>query len=114
MPIYEYQCQSCGHAFETMQRLADAPLALCPKCEGPLKKLISAPAFQFKGSGWYVTDYSRSGGGKSGPSTEAGGKSESGGGETKTETKTTESSATKAPTKAESSSASPKPSSSSD
>lgn len=63
MPIYEYQCQSCGHAFETMQRLADAPLTTCPQCSGPLKKLISAPAFQFKGSGWYVTDYSRSGGG---------------------------------------------------
>lgn len=110
MPIYEYQCQSCGHAFETMQRLADAPLTLCPKCEGPLKKLISAPAFQFKGSGWYVTDYSRSGGGKSGSGGEAGGKSESGGGEAKSETKTTESSATKV----ETSSASPKPSSSSD
>lgn len=110
MPIYEYQCQSCGHAFETMQRLADAPLTLCPQCEGPLKKLISAPAFQFKGSGWYVTDYSRSGGGKTASSTEAGGKSEGGGGEAKTETKTTESAATKV----ETSSASPKPSSSSD
>lgn len=57
MPIYEYQCQKCGHRLEAMQRFSDAPLTECPECEGALKKLISAPAFQFKGSGWYVTDY---------------------------------------------------------
>ena len=57
MPIYEYQCQKCGHRLETMQRISDPPLTECPECRGALKKLISAPAFQFKGSGWYVTDY---------------------------------------------------------
>ncbi len=57
MPIYEYQCRRCGHRLEAMQRLADPPLKRCPECGGGLKKLISAPAFQFKGSGWYVTDY---------------------------------------------------------
>ena len=60
MPIYEYQCQECGKRTETIQRYADAPLTICPHCNGPLKKLISSPAFQFKGSGWYVTDYARS------------------------------------------------------
>ena len=57
MPIYEYQCTECGDRIETMQRISDPPLTTCEKCQGELKKLISAPAFQFKGSGWYVTDY---------------------------------------------------------
>lgn len=61
MPIYEYQCEACGHRSEELQRLADPPLATCPKCGGVYKKLLSAPAFQFKGTGWYVTDYARSG-----------------------------------------------------
>lgn len=59
MPIYEYQCESCGQRTEVMQRISDDPLTLCEVCSGPLKKLISAPSFQFKGSGWYVTDYAR-------------------------------------------------------
>lgn len=57
MPIYEYECQACGLRSETMQRMSDPPLETCSACGGQLKKLISAPAFQFKGSGWYVTDY---------------------------------------------------------
>jgi putative FmdB family regulatory protein len=57
MPIYEYECRRCGHRLEAMQRLSDPPLKRCPQCRGALKKLVSAPAFQFKGSGWYVTDY---------------------------------------------------------
>lgn len=61
MPIYEYQCRRCGHRLETMQRVSDPPLKRCPECGGGLKKLISAPAFQFKGSGWYVTDYAGKG-----------------------------------------------------
>ncbi len=61
MPLYEYQCQSCGHRSEEMQRISDPPLTVCPACGGEYKKLISAPAFQFKGSGWYVTDYARKG-----------------------------------------------------
>lgn len=63
MPLYEYLCDSCGQRIEALQRLADPPLEVCPNCEGKLKKLLSAPAFQFKGSGWYVTDYARAGGG---------------------------------------------------
>ncbi len=64
MPIYEYQCESCGQRSEAIQRISDPPLTTCDECGGGLRKLISAPAFQFKGSGWYVTDYARKGDGK--------------------------------------------------
>jgi putative FmdB family regulatory protein len=59
MPLYEYACDACGHRFEVIQKFSDAPLDLCPKCGGAVHKLQSAPAFQFKGSGWYITDYAR-------------------------------------------------------
>ena len=69
MPIYEYVCGKCGKKTEVIQRVGEAPLRVCPHCGGRLKKAFSAPAIQFKGSGWYVTDYARakqeSGGGKS-------------------------------------------------
>ena len=58
MPIYEYVCQSCQHRFEAKQKVSDAPLSSCPRCGGAVVKVISAPAIMFKGSGWYVTDYS--------------------------------------------------------
>ena len=61
MPIYEYQCQDCGARSEVLQRMSDDPLTTCEICGGTLKKLISAPAFQFKGTGWYVTDYADKG-----------------------------------------------------
>jgi len=67
MPIYEYQCRACGERTEILQRLDEAPLAHCPRCGGPMTKLISAPAFQFKGSGWYVTDYAGKGKGATAP-----------------------------------------------
>ena len=67
MPIYEYQCQACGRRHEAIQRLADPVLTVCPDCGGALKKLVSSPAFQFKGTGWYVTDYaSKKGAGSEG------------------------------------------------
>lgn len=59
MPIYEYQCQRCDRRLETLQRVSEPPLTTCSECGGELKKLVSAPAFQFKGEGWYVTDYAR-------------------------------------------------------
>jgi putative FmdB family regulatory protein len=62
MPLYEYQCQSCDQRTEVLQRFADDPLTTCEACGGDLKRLISAPAVQFKGSGWYVTDYAGKGG----------------------------------------------------
>jgi putative FmdB family regulatory protein len=70
MPIYEYHCNKCGE-FEVTQRISDDTLKRCPTCRGKVRKLISAAAFQFKGSGWYVTDYARKGNGAA--------KSESGG-----------------------------------
>ncbi|HMK44594.1 MAG TPA: FmdB family zinc ribbon protein [Dissulfurispiraceae bacterium] len=57
MPVYEYGCQQCGHRFDIMQKFSDEPLAECPQCGGPLKKLISNTSFVLKGGGWYVTDY---------------------------------------------------------
>ncbi len=57
MPIYEYQCKKCSAHTEVMQKFSDKPLTKCRKCGGRLEKLLSAPAIQFKGSGWYVTDY---------------------------------------------------------
>ena len=56
MPLYEYECEKCGDVFEVIQRFADAPLEVHEKCGGPVHRLVSAPALQFKGSGWYVTD----------------------------------------------------------
>ena len=61
MPIYEYECQACHHRVELIQKVSDPPLAQCPKCQGVVKRLIAAPALQFKGSGWYITDYSAKG-----------------------------------------------------
>jgi len=58
MPIYEYSCESCGKQLEKIQKMSDDPLVDCPVCKGPhLKKLVSAPAFRLKGSGWYETDF---------------------------------------------------------
>ena len=82
MPIYEYQCTSCNERHEIIQRFSDAPLTHCPKCGGDMKKLISSPAIQFKGSGFYKTDYASSGAGSSKPDNKSETKSD-----TKTETK---------------------------
>lgn len=58
MPFYEYQCSNCGHHLEAMQKISDAPMRKCPKCgKSTLKKLLSAPVFRLKGSGWYETDF---------------------------------------------------------
>ena len=59
MPLYEYGCDGCGETIEALQRFSDPPLKTCASCGGRLEKLISAPSIQFKGSGWYVTDYAR-------------------------------------------------------
>lgn len=62
MPIYEYQCNECGHHFEKIQKVSDAPLTDCPACQkSTLKKLVSAAGFQLKGTGWYVTDFRNKG-----------------------------------------------------
>ncbi|MBM3810997.1 MAG: zinc ribbon domain-containing protein [Acidimicrobiia bacterium] len=64
MPLYDYECRSCGQVFEVMQKFSDSPLEVHEGCGGPVSRLLSAPALQFKGSGWYITDYARSGGGE--------------------------------------------------
>ncbi len=61
MPLYEYKCDTCGATFEIIQRFSDPPVTACRQCGGPVHKVLSAPAIQFKGSGWYVTDYARGG-----------------------------------------------------
>lgn len=61
MPLYEYQCDRCAHRFEVIQKFSDPPVASCQKCGGEVKKLLSSPAIQFKGTGWYITDYARGG-----------------------------------------------------
>ena len=86
MPIYEYQCNQCSERHEIIQSISDAPLTHCPKCGGEMRKLISSPAIQFKGSGFYKTDYASSGS-KSGGSSESSSKSAESKSETKSESK---------------------------
>jgi len=57
VPLYEYQCKKCKHRFERIRKFSDPPLRKCPDCGGPIEQLLHAPAVQFKGTGWYVTDY---------------------------------------------------------
>ncbi len=70
MPIYEFRCKKCNAHIEVFQKVKDKPPVKCKKCGGRLEKMMSAPAIQFKGEGWYVTDYSRKG---SKPEKETGG-----------------------------------------
>jgi putative FmdB family regulatory protein len=62
MPLYEYACKKCHHRFERIQKFSDPHVKKCPRCGGPVEQVISAPAVQFKGSGWYVTDYAKKSG----------------------------------------------------
>ena len=105
MPLYEYECEACSHRFEVIRKFSDPPIETCPKCGSKVQKLPSSPAIQFKGSGFYITDYARSGksdgGGSSGKSD---GSSSSGDNtsESKSETKSESKSETKSETKSES------------
>lgn len=65
MPLYEYECKKCHHRFERIVKFSDKPMKKCPDCGGPVEQMISAPAVQFKGSGWYVTDYPKKAAGAS-------------------------------------------------
>ena len=105
MPLYEYECNACAHRFEVIQKYSDAPIEVCPKCGGSVNKLFSSPAIQFKGSGFYLTDYGR--GGKSDIGTESAkaAKESSGSsgtsGETKADAKTEAKTETKTETKSD-------------
>ena len=62
MPLYEYQCDACENRFERIQKFSDPHIDVCPTCGGPVRKLLSSPAIQFKGTGWYITDYAKKSG----------------------------------------------------
>jgi len=83
MPIYEYRCRKCGHTLEKIQKVGDPLLTECPSCRGPLEKLISSVAVQFKGGGWYADGYSGKATPKSGGSDGEAGEKKDGGGEKK-------------------------------
>ena len=84
MPLYEYECDACGHRFEIIQKFSDGPPDACPKCgKGPIQRLQSSPAIQFKGTGWYVTDYAAKGRGSDKSASEKAEKGEKSGGESK-------------------------------
>ena len=72
MPNYEYLCKNCGHRFEQIRKFSDKQLRKCPECGGVIEQVISAPAVQFKGSGWYVTDYPKKGAGSASSSSSEG------------------------------------------
>ncbi len=97
MPLYEYECNACAHRFEVIQKYSDAHIDICPKCGGAVTKLFSSPAIQFKGSGFYLTDYGRGGKSDLGTGSAKEATASTPAGETKSETK----SETKAETKTE-------------
>ena len=76
MPLYEYECDACAHRFERIQKFSDPLVDVCPKCGGTVRKLLSSPAIQFKGSGWYITDYAKKSGSVESSSSSSGTKSE--------------------------------------
>jgi putative FmdB family regulatory protein len=105
MPLYEYLCKKCGHRFEEIKKFSDKQPKKCPECGGVIEQVISAPAVQFKGSGWYVTDYAKKSSAPSASSSE-GGKSEGGSKEKDKDSKETKKDEKKSESSASSSSAS--------
>ena len=92
MPLYEYECEVCAHRFERIQKFSDPPADTCPTCgKGPVRKLLSSPAIQFKGSGWYITDYARKGGSDKSSSAASSTTSDTSKSETKTDSSATDS-----------------------
>lgn len=89
MPIYEYKCDDCGRVFEAMQKFSDSSLTVCKFCSGKVNRLISQCSFHLKGSGWYVTDYGKSGNGAKNKAHNEESTSESSPKDTSAETKTT-------------------------
>jgi putative FmdB family regulatory protein len=104
MPLYEYQCQACSHRYEKIQKFSDPLEDVCPSCGGKVEKLVSSPAIQFKGSGWYITDYA-----KKSSSDGSSGKSSSDAGQSSSEKKTDSSSSSSSGDSASSPSSTPAP-----
>jgi putative FmdB family regulatory protein len=101
MPLYEYECDACGQRFEVIQKFSDPPAENCAACgAGPVRRLLSSPAIQFKGSGWYITDYAQKG------KTDRGGASTSDGSSTAEKSDKTEKSESKGEKKSDASSSS--------
>lgn len=121
MPIYAYACAACGHTKDHLQKMADAPIGICPACgSDQYSKQLSAPQFQLKGGGWYVTDFRDNGNkdgeksdkpaeGKDGAKSGADGKVDGGSADVKAESKTEIKTETKSETKTESKAAAPAP-----
>ena len=101
MPLYEYSCHRCGKTFEVRQKFSDEPLSTHEDCGGDVERLLSAPALQFKGTGWYVTDYGRNGKVPAGPDSKP-----------KADSKTESKAETKSESKSETKPAAPAPSAS--
>src|SRR5688572_15965685 len=96
MPMYEYECGACGHRFERIQKFSDPPVEECPSCgERKVQKLLSSPAIQFKGTGWYITDYAKKGSVGTDASKESGKESGKESKESKESTKESKESSTK-------------------
>jgi putative FmdB family regulatory protein len=97
--MYEYKCANCGKRFESLQKFSDAPLTVHEECgSGPVERLVSAPSFNFKGTGWYVTDYAKGGNGKNAENAKPDSTSEKASGADKTESKSDSASSTPATT----------------
>ena len=97
MPLYEYECDACGHRFEIIQKMSDPPAEKCPVCGKPVHKLQSAPSFHFKGTGWYVTDYARKDGARGTTDSKSGDSAKS---KSETDNKTTKSDSAEKPASA--------------
>jgi len=99
VPLYEYECDACGRRFEIIEKFSDPPPEVCEKCgKGPVHRLLSSPAIQFKGSGFYITDYAQKGKSDSSSTTPAGTSSDAAKSDNKTEGGTTKSESTKSET----------------
>ena len=92
MPLYEYECEACGKRFEKIQKYSDPLVDVCPNCgKGPVKKLLSSPAIQFKGSGFYITDYAKKSSPEGGSKSSSQGESSSGSADKSGDSKSAES-----------------------
>jgi len=99
VPLYDHQCKKCGHRFEKIQKFSDPEIKECPQCGGEVERLLSAPAVQFKGTGWYVTDYAKKSGGSTSPASSDKSDKSATSDSTQSGTKKTESSPAKSDTK---------------
>jgi putative FmdB family regulatory protein len=107
VPLYEYECEACGQRFEVIRKFSDPPLEACTLCgKGPVIRQVSSPAFQFKGTGWYITDYAKKGEAGKGDGAKGEGKSDGGNTGSKSESPKSDGGSSDSPAKSDST---PKP-----